>query len=68
NEAKVSLKIFNSLGKEIKELVNKEKVKGQYVTIWDGRDNAGGLVKSGTYFAKLVVGGRAMTSKMVLVR
>jgi flagellar hook assembly protein FlgD len=67
-DIKVSLRIYNSSGRRVRTLVNKRQIKGSHTSVWDGRDNSGGLVRSGTYFLRLKIGQRTQIRKMVLVR
>jgi hypothetical protein len=66
----VSLKVFNSLGQEIKTLVNEEMIPGYYSRIFDGKDPAksGQVLPSGVYFYELVTDKTRITKKMILLR
>ena len=59
----VSLKIYNSLGKEVATLINEEKSAGKYRTEFD----ANGL-PSGIYFFSLNAGSFSETKKMILIK
>jgi hypothetical protein len=59
----VSLKIFNSLGKEVADLVNDDLTPGSYSYEF----NAASLT-SGLYFYKLQTGGFTETRKMLLIK
>ncbi len=50
-----TIRIYNILGKEVRELVNTVQPPGHYGVIWDGRDNSGKEVASGIYFYQLTV-------------
>jgi flagellar hook assembly protein FlgD len=63
-----SLKIYNILGQLVRELVDEEKLPGNYQVIWDGKDQKGNLVSSGIYFYQLRAGDYQETKKMSLVR
>lgn len=65
---KVSLKIYNLLGQEVKTLIDEEKRAGEYEVIWDGRDNFGNEVASGIYFCQIKVKNFAETKKLVLLK
>jgi len=68
-DGKVTLKIFDQLGREIKTLVNEVKQAGEYTTLWDGTDKNGKRVSSGTYFYQIRwENGEASSSKMILVK
>lgn len=62
------LKIFNLLGQEIKTLVDKRQIPGEYTVTWDGTDYNGRRVASGVYFYKLSRGADKETRKMVLLK
>jgi len=64
----VNLKIYNLLGKEIKELVNAVHQHGSYKALWDGTDSLGRLVPSGIYLYRLKIGEEVFTRKMTLLR
>jgi len=50
SESTVKIRIFNNLGKEIKELINETHRSGEYEITWDGTDYSGNRVSSGAYF------------------
>ncbi len=50
----VKLVVYNSLGQEVKTLVNESQKAGvQYTAVWDGTDRNGKVVSSGVYYYKL---------------
>jgi hypothetical protein len=63
-----TLKIYNILGKEVRELVNTRQSSGNYVIIWDGKNNSGKEVTSGIYFYQLRAGDYKQTKKLVLIK
>jgi hypothetical protein len=63
NEEFVSLKVFNSLGEEVAELVSETKPAGNYSVSFD----ASGL-STGIYFYKLSAVSFIQTRKMMLVK
>ncbi len=68
----ITLKVYNSLGEKVRDLIDGEKEPGYYRVVWDGRDNFGEEVCSGVYFYRLeVVGDRLKarkTKRMVVIR
>lgn len=52
-EASVSIKVYNILGQEIKQLINETRISGEYEITWNGTDNNGSSVPSGIYFITL---------------
>lgn len=66
---KVSLKVYDMLGKEVRTLINGEEyAKGSHNVTWNGRDNFGRQVASGAYIAKMVSGNIEKNIKMMLVK
>ena len=66
--SEVELTIYNITGQSIKRLVNEKQAVGDYQMQWNGRDETNIDVPSGVYFYQLIVGERAETKKMVLIR
>jgi len=65
---KVSLVIYDVLGREIKTLVNKNLSGGNYKFLWDGKNENGEKVTSGIYFYQLNSPKFVRTRKMILLR
>jgi hypothetical protein len=72
---KVKLSIFNTLGQEVRGLVDEFKPAGEYAARWDGKDDRGRVVASGIYLYRISYSpsessAQAMvrTGKMSLVR
>jgi hypothetical protein len=63
----VLIKIFNSLGQEIKTLVNEEKTAGYYTVHWNGTDSNNIKVGTGIYFYRMSVEQFSKTRKMLLL-
>ena len=70
--AKVTVKIYNLLGQNIKTLVNKNLLAGKYSVLWNGKDNYGKDVSSGIYLYRLEAIGKnqsyTRTKKLMLIR
>jgi len=64
----VSLKIYDSLGKLVKLLVDESKTIGHYEVNWNGKNDLGINVSSGIYFCKMSSYGISKSIKMVLVK
>jgi hypothetical protein len=64
----VRLVIYNTLGQEVRALVQGRQEAGYYRVTWDGRDAAGRQVSSGLYFYRLTSGGFVETRKMMLLK
>ncbi|MFQ5631080.1 MAG: FlgD immunoglobulin-like domain containing protein, partial [bacterium] len=65
---KVELTIYNLLGKKIRTLVQANKPAGEYSALWDGKDDAGNRMTSGSYYYKLRIGKQFSTKRMVLLK
>ena len=63
-----SLKIFNTLGQEVRILVDEAQPAGSYRAIWDGKNNQGEAVATGVYIYLLQTGNETLSKKMVLLR
>jgi len=64
----VSLDICNLRGERIRMLVSDIKSPGRYSVLWDGLDETGLAVSSGSYFCRLLVDENSRTIKMALLR
>ncbi|HPG38877.1 MAG TPA: FlgD immunoglobulin-like domain containing protein [bacterium] len=64
----VRVVIYNTIGQEIKTLVNTVQQAGHYTIQWNGRDNQGHNMPSGLYLYRLVQNNRIITGKAVLMR
>jgi hypothetical protein len=67
---KVKLVIYNTLGNEVKTLLNDELQVGKYSTTWNGKDNMNNKVSSGIYFYQLTFGNntQSITKKLILIK
>ena len=66
--APVDLKIYDSLGQEVRTLYSGTPPAGEHRVRWDGRDNRGAMVSAGVYLYTLRSGGRQTSRKMLLVK
>jgi len=64
----VRLEIFDIMGRRVRTLVDGVGTAGAASATWDGDDTAGRSLSSGTYLARLEVGGYVLTRTMVLAR
>lgn len=64
----VSIDIFNMMGQKIKTLVDRHMSAGTYQAKWDGTDDTGRSVVSGTYLYKMSSSHFNSVKKMVLVK
>jgi len=63
----VSLRIFNLLGQNVRELVNAVQGAGQYEAQWDGRMENGARAQAGIYFYQLRASNQVATQKLMLL-
>ncbi len=64
----VVLRIFNTLGQEIRRLKDAPYEAGYHSVRWDSKDRHGSAVSSGIYFYHIQAGPFSQTKKMVLIR
>jgi len=67
-DGRVSLGVFDILGRHVKTLVDQVQPAGRHEITWDGTDSHGQAVASGMYFYRLTNGGRTESKKMVLLK
>lgn len=60
--------IYNSLGQEVRRLVDGHQPAGSHDARWDGTDHAGRFVGLGVYYYRLIVGDFSETRTMLLLR
>ncbi|MFC2077131.1 FG-GAP-like repeat-containing protein, partial [candidate division KSB1 bacterium] len=65
---KVSLKIYNILGQEVRTLVDEFKPVGKHTVRWDATDNDRRKLASGLYFYRILSGDYSATRRMVFIR
>ena len=67
--ARVNLVVYDVNGSVVRELVDGWRDAGSHVVSWDGTNSAGAGLASGVYFYSLTVGGKATsTRRMVLLK
>jgi flagellar hook assembly protein FlgD len=64
----VKLTIYNILGERIKVLVDEHQTAGYKRVYWNGTDQKGEDVASGSYFYRLETKGFSKVKKMMLVK
>ncbi|GJQ40946.1 MAG: hypothetical protein JETCAE03_04440 [Ignavibacteriaceae bacterium] len=67
-EGFVKIKIYNSLGKEIKTLLEEQLSPGEYETHWEAKDKYGKPLTSGIYFISLQTKNVVKTIKTILLK
>lgn len=66
--SQVKISIFDINGRLVKNLVNSFKNAGSYSVVWDGYNQSGGKVASGTYFYRMSYDGKNMVKRMILLK
>jgi len=64
----VVLRIHDVAGRLVRTLVSRTELPGPHEVTWDGRDDAGTRVGSGTYYCELSSGGRSDAKPLVLLK
>ena len=64
----VVLRIYDTLGRQVRTLINERQVAGFHEVVWDGRNQEGRLTGSGIYFYTLTAGDFAQSRKMTLLK
>lgn len=67
-DGKVTLKIYNVLGQEVRTLVSKHVRAGYHKVVWDGKNNFGVTVGSGLYVYRLQTGKNVLARKMMFLK
>jgi hypothetical protein len=62
------ISVYNLLGEEIRTLLNGTLSDGSHVLLWEGCDNRGARVPSGTYIVSAEAGGQRVSRRIVLLR
>ena len=67
-DTRVTLKIYNMKGEEVRTLVDGHRAAGRYEVEWNAQNNSGARVASGVYLYRLQGEGVAETKRMVLLQ
>ena len=67
-EGIVKIKVYNSLGKEIKTLLEEQLSPGEYNIQWEARDKYGSPLSSGIYFISLQTDNVFKTTKTIFLK
>jgi PKD repeat protein len=66
--ARISIRIYDVVGRLVGTLVERDQIQGEYSVIWDGTDMSGNSVTNGIYFCSLVAGDFEETKQIVWLR
>jgi hypothetical protein len=64
----VTIKIYDMLGQEVRTLFAGEVLRGTYSVDWDGKNDAGQQMSSGSYIYRMVAGEFMQAKKMILIK
>ncbi|MFC1726255.1 T9SS type A sorting domain-containing protein [candidate division KSB1 bacterium] len=66
---KVRITVYNVLGQKVKSIIDEYRREGIHKVTWNGTNNYGDKVSSGVYFYRLIVNGKVLdTKKMLMVK
>lgn len=65
---RVTLKVYDLLGRELKTLIDNEKNAGSHVVTWNGDNYMGQKVSAGIYMYSIVTNKFMQTRKMILLK
>lgn len=68
SSGQVKLLIYDSLGRLVRVLVDDHLIAGSHAAEWDGRDERGIQMASGTYFYQILVDEEILTKKMIVLK
>ncbi|MHB1687149.1 MAG: glycoside hydrolase family 3 C-terminal domain-containing protein [Ignavibacteriaceae bacterium] len=64
----VKIDVYNISGQSVKTLVDSYHNAGDYYVMWDGRNDSGNIISSGTYFYRITAGNFVETKKMIFLK
>lgn len=64
----VKVNIYDVQGRLVKILWNSQQTPGDYSVYWDGRNESGATVSSGTYFCSVIFNNTQLTKKLLLIK
>jgi hypothetical protein len=64
----IAVKIYNSNGEMVRDLINGSFETGTHSISWDGKDGKGSSLSSGVYTIQMVVDGRGFTTRALLIK
>ena len=67
-EGLVTIKVYDMLGQEVATLFSGNAQGGTYTSNWNGKDNSGNFVSSGTYIYRMTVGDFTQSRKMLFLK
>ncbi|UCE08876.1 MAG: T9SS type A sorting domain-containing protein [bacterium] len=68
HDCKVELVVYNILGQNVRTLVDKYQTAGLKQIVWEGQNDSGMSLRSGTYFVRMKTGDYRKVIKILLLR
>lgn len=68
SSTRVRVEIHDVRGRLVRTLVDGQRAAGEHKIVWDGIDDRGHTVASGTYYLRLTADGQVRTQKMALLK
>ena len=67
-QSHLDFRVYDGLGRLVRTLVDAEYTAGSHRIMWDGKNDAGSSISSGTYFYQLKTEGFVQAKKMVYLK
>jgi hypothetical protein len=64
----LTVQVYNVLGEKVKTLVTERHAGGRFTVMWDGTDDHGSKLSSGTYYYRLISGNFVSSKKMIMLK
>jgi flagellar hook assembly protein FlgD len=64
----VTLKVYDMIGQEVTTLFSGNAQRGIYTLNWNGKDNSGNFVSSGSYIYRMTAGDFTQSKKMLFLK
>ncbi len=64
----VTIKVYDMLGQEVRTMFSGEVLRGNYTVEWDGLNDAGQQMSSGSYIYRMIAGEFMQAKKMVYIK
>jgi flagellar hook assembly protein FlgD len=65
---KVSVALYDIMGRQVRQLVYSMKAPGNYTVAWDGKNNAGLYAATGMYFCRIEANEFNSVKKITVIR
>ena len=65
---RIEVSVYDVMGRKVRVLVAGHRAAGSHAPVWDGRDQSGRQVPSGTYYVRLVTKSKIDRRKIMLIK